>query len=146
MRPDLLDQIEIHLSRGLVEDARDANHTEAMARVLLAVAPGTEQPMGEVARRLGRDPTTATRFVDRAVAEGLVRRQAGLTDRRRRLVVLTPEGEVARDALVKRRRRRVEALIQTMLGSTGLGTGQVEWFLGALESALTTQGAGVPAD
>lgn len=141
MRADLLDQIEIHLSRGLGEDARYANRTEATARVLLAVEPGTEQPMGDVAKRLGRDPTTATRFVDRAVAEGLVRRQAGLDDRRRRLVVLTPEGELARDALVRRRRERVESLVQSMLGTTGLGSGQVEWFLGALQSALEEQSA-----
>ena len=138
VRSDLLDQLEIHLARGLQEDARHADRTEATARVLLAVEPGDGQAMGEVARRLGRDPSTATRFVDRAVAEGLVRRQAGLRDRRRRLVVLTPEGEVARDALVRRRRQRAEQLLTAMLESTGLGSGQVEWFLGALLDGVSS--------
>lgn len=136
MRPDLLDQLEIHLARGLAEDARFADRTEATARVLLAVEPGDGLAMGAVARRLGRDPSTATRFVDRAVAEGLVRRQAGQRDRRRRFVVLTPEGEVARDALLRRRRHRAESLLTAMLDSTGLGSGQVEWFLDALRDAL----------
>ena len=76
------------------------------------------------------------RDVDHQVDDAL--REFGV-DRRRRLVVLTPEGEVARDALLRRRRGRAEALVTRMLDSTGLGSGQLEWFLDALRQALARE-------
>ena len=136
MKVDLFDRLEVRLGVGLREDAKRLDRTEAIARVLLCLEPDTGIPMGEVARRLGRDPSTATRFVDRAVLEGLARRQAGQRDRRRRLVALTPEGETARDALISRRRSRAESVAEQILTRTGLGTGQVEWFLKAFADAL----------
>ena len=136
----LLDRLEVRLAGALRDDARRLDRTEAVARVLLCLEPGTGTPMTEVARRLGRDPSTATRFVDRAVLEGLVMRQVGQRDRRRRLVALTPEGELARDALRSRRRERAEAVAEEILTKTGLVTGQVEWLLEACADALTRDG------
>jgi len=132
----LFDRLEVRLANALRADAKRLDRTEAVTRVLLCLEPGTGITMTEAARRLGRDPSTATRFVDRAVLEGLARRQAGQQDRRRRLVGLTPEGEVARDALLGRRRARAAAVAAEILTETGLGPGQVEWFLEALASAL----------
>jgi len=136
MRSELFDRLEVRLAGGLRTDARRLDRTEATARVLLVLEPGRGIRMGVVARRLGRDPTTATRFVDRAVSEGLVRRQVGQHDRRRRLVALTPEGQAARDALTARRRARADRVAAAVLARTGLGSGQVEWFLAALADAL----------
>jgi DNA-binding MarR family transcriptional regulator len=92
--------------------------------------------MTEVAQRIGRDPSTATRFVDRAAADGLVLRRPGARDRRRRVVGLTTEGAEARRALLEVRTDRAEALGTAILDETGLHEGQVAWFLGALVKAL----------
>ena len=57
------------------------DRTEAVARVLLCLEPGTGTAMTEVARRLGRDPSTATRFVDRAAADAVLDLEANPTSR-----------------------------------------------------------------
>jgi DNA-binding MarR family transcriptional regulator len=96
--------------------------------------------MGEIARRLGRDPSTATRFVDRAVAEGLVQREPG-ADRRRRLAFLSGAGRAGRERLLALRMARVDGLFETVRAKTGLGPGEVEWFLGALLEAAADAAA-----
>lgn len=131
-----LEMLEVQLALGLRADAQHLDHTEATARVLLALEAGAAVPMGVMAGRLGRDPSTATRFVDRAVAEGLVRREAGHRDRRRRLALLTPEGELAREALVARRLQRAQAVLDVVQRETGLGPGQIEWFVAAFAKGL----------
>jgi DNA-binding MarR family transcriptional regulator len=135
MQDALLD-LEIRLAQGLRRDAARVGLREATARLLLALAPGEEILMGELSRRLARNPSTATRFADRAVADGLLARRAGTGDRRRRMVALTPAGERARAALAGVQQRRAEALAQAILAETGLGGGQVEWFLNALARGL----------
>ncbi len=135
MRSALLDRLETLLAGGFAADARRAGHAEAVARVLLAVAPGEGVPMAEVARRLGRDPSTATRFVDAAVRLGFVAREHG-ADRRRRLVFVTRSGEEARKRLVALRDARAESLPEIVRGRTGLGADEVEWFVKALVDAL----------
>ena len=130
-----LDDLERLLGLGLRADARRTGVNEATARVLLALEPGEEVPMGEVALRIGREPSTATRFVDRAVAEGLVERLLGL-DRRRRLARLTPAGVTAREALGAVRDLRTRALPRAIQERTGLGEDEVAWFVEALVRAL----------
>jgi DNA-binding MarR family transcriptional regulator len=127
----------MRLARGLQADAARLDLREATGRLLLALEPNAEIQMGVLARRIGRDPSTATRFVDRAAAEGLVDRRPGTRDRRRRVVVLTPRGIEARQALAGLQGRRADALAGAILAGTGLGTGQVEWFLGALVEGLS---------
>ncbi len=131
-----LESLEVQLALGLRADAQHLDHTEATARVLLALEAGAAVPMGVMAQRLGRDPSTATRFVDRAVAQGLVRREAGHRDRRRRLALLTSEGALAREALVARRLQRAQAVLDEVQQETGLGPGQIEWFLDAFAKGL----------
>lgn len=140
MLGEVLQDLEIRLAQGLRRDAARVGLREATARLLLALAPGEEILMGALSRRLARDPSTATRFVDRAVTDGLIARRAGTGDKRRRLVALTPAGERAREALAGVQHRRAEALASAILGDTGLGTGQVEWFVGALVRALRRPG------
>ena len=91
--------------------------------------------MTELAARIGRSPSTTTRFADRADRAGLLRREPGL-DRRRRLAGLTPAGTQARDRLVRLRATRADALPRAVQLRTGLGPDEVEWFLDSLVHAL----------
>ena len=131
----LLDALEIHLGQALRNDARRLAQTEASARVLLAIEPGERLPMTQVAERLGREPSTATRFVDRAEADGLVLRIAGEDDRRSRVVRLTPKGDEVRRALLDLRTTRGRTVVASVESHTGLGADQVQWFLKALSDA-----------
>ena len=135
MRSRLLDDLERLLCLGLRDDARRTGLAEATARVLLALEPGQDLAMGDVAARLGRSRSTATRFVDRAVAEGLVERRTGL-DRRRRLARLTAAGVTARESLSALRSQRAGALPLAVQERTGLGEGEVEWFVEAVVRSL----------
>ncbi len=133
---DLLRDLETRLALGLRSDAQRLTLREATARVLLAVGEDEAVAMSEVARRVGRDPSTATRFVDRATADALLQRDPAVEDRRRRLVRLTDRGREARAQLLERRRRRAQSLLDAILVDTGLGKGQVEWFLKAFVKGL----------
>ena len=70
MDSQLLDELERLLTLALRRDAAEVGVSEATARVLLALESEAEVPMSDVAVRIGRTPSTATRFVDRAVADG----------------------------------------------------------------------------
>jgi DNA-binding MarR family transcriptional regulator len=131
----LIGVLEVHLGHGLRLDARRLRQTEASARVLLSFEPGESLPMARVAERLGREPSTATRFVDRAEADGLVVRVAAEADRRSRLARLTPKGEDLRAELLGLRTTRGNSLVAAVESRTGLGADQVQWFLQALSEA-----------
>jgi DNA-binding MarR family transcriptional regulator len=136
-RPEsLVDAIETLLADGLREDAQALGRREATARVLLAVGRSEGLSMSEVSRRAARDPSTMTRFVLHAIEEGLVEQRPGTTDRRERLLFLTPSGRAARDALLAARERRADRVRTGTAGRTGLGPDEVDWFLGALHAAL----------
>ncbi|MCU1490534.1 MAG: MarR family transcriptional regulator [Acidimicrobiaceae bacterium] len=81
-------------------------------RVLLLVAQAP-QTMGAIAARLTTDPPYTTLVVDDLERRGLVERRAHPTDRRAKLVALTPSGEEAArraDALVSAPPTRLAAL------------------------------------
>lgn len=132
----LLDALEVHLGTALRHDAQRRALAESTARVLLALGPDEALPMTQVAERLGREPSTATRFVDRAEAEGLVVRVAGDRDRRSRWVRLAPRGLELRQALLEVRAARARSVEAALEAGTGLGASQVEWFLNALTQAV----------
>jgi DNA-binding MarR family transcriptional regulator len=92
--------------------------------------------MRELSRRIARDPSTVTRFAARARKEGLVEQTPGDDDRRRRLLALTREGRLVRDALLERRRARESALKDGVASRTGLAPDAVDWFLAAVAEAL----------
>lgn len=68
----------------------------ALIRTLRAVelAEGDEPSVGDVADALAVDPSTASRYVDQAVRDGLVRRSPSPTDRRRAVLEITADGTV----------------------------------------------------
>ncbi len=129
-------RLESLLAGGLNEDAALEGLEGSEARLLLVLEPGTGISMQELARRLGRDPTTVTRAADRAERHGLIERRPGSRDRRQRMTLLSETGLRRRLALVERRERRARSLVDAVLGETGLGEGQIAWFLAALVAGL----------
>jgi DNA-binding MarR family transcriptional regulator len=62
------------------------------ARALQSLSPGPGRTMGSLAEEWKCDASTATWIVDRLEGRGLAARRPHPTDRRARLVVLTPKG------------------------------------------------------
>jgi DNA-binding MarR family transcriptional regulator len=145
--PDsILDAVETLLADGLRRDAALLKRPESTARVLLAVGAMEAVAMGEVARRVARDPSTVTRFVLRAAAEGLVERRPSPDDKRERLLALTATGRAARDELLRRRLAATSAVVRGVQARTGLGADEVAWFLSALHAALVDPLPSAPHD
>ena len=72
-------------------------------------------PIGvvDLAARVGRDYTTVSRQVAKLQSIGLVRRQAGVGDRRVHEAVVTPEGKAVTDALDAARDRLARMFFAT---------------------------------
>jgi DNA-binding MarR family transcriptional regulator len=66
--------------------------------LLTLFGDGPARSQQDGAARLGVDRTTMVALVDELEAKGLVRREVAPGDRRKRLVLLTPEGERVREA------------------------------------------------
>jgi DNA-binding MarR family transcriptional regulator len=67
------------------------------SRALSSLDPRTGRAMRSLAAEWGCDASTATWIVDRLEARGLAERRPHETDRRVKLVLLTPEGDRLRD-------------------------------------------------
>jgi DNA-binding MarR family transcriptional regulator len=78
--------------------------------LLALFGDGPAQSQQDGAARLGVDRTTMVALVDELEAKGLVRREVAPGDRRKRLVMLTPEGERVREAGAEVT-RKAEALL-----------------------------------
>lgn len=61
--------------------------------VLLSFSSTGQLPLSKIGERLMVHPTSVTNAMDRLEAQGLVKRVADSTDRRRTFAELTPEGE-----------------------------------------------------
>ena len=75
--------------------------TPVQARVLRELASGP-LTMGDLAGRLGCDASNVTGLSDRLSAQGLVERQPSEADRRVKVLVLSPEGELVHRRLWQR--------------------------------------------
>lgn len=71
------------------------------ARALHSLEEDAGRPMGVLAAEWGTDASNATWVVDRLEGRGLAERRADPSDRRVKLVVLTPEGARARKDLLE---------------------------------------------
>ena len=78
--------------------------------LLTLFGDGPARSQQDGAARLGVDRTTMVALVDELEAKGLVRREVAPGDRRKRLVLLTPEGERVREAGAELT-RQAEALL-----------------------------------
>jgi DNA-binding MarR family transcriptional regulator len=79
--------------------AEENDMTAAQVRALLSM--GEPTPMSSLAEHMGCDASNVTGIADRLEARGLIRRETG-SDRRIKLLALTPEGEKVRDRLRQR--------------------------------------------
>jgi MarR family transcriptional regulator, organic hydroperoxide resistance regulator len=79
--------------------------------VLSALRSGPAQTQARLAAAIGRDKTRLIGSLDRLEGRGLVRREPDPTDRRNRVVTLTPEGR----ALLGRCRADVRAMEEDLL-------------------------------
>ena len=61
-------------------------------RALCTLSSRQEIPLGEFAKIVTMEQSTATQLVDRLVAKGLVKKRAATDDRRKVLVSITDEG------------------------------------------------------
>ena len=81
-------------------------------------APGRSLRVNELAREVVLSPTAMSRFVDRAEAAGVVRREADPADRRALQVTLTDEGGAAAED-VAGLRARIEVHFNAHVGAAG---------------------------
>jgi MarR family transcriptional regulator, organic hydroperoxide resistance regulator len=69
--------------------------------VIWRLEPGTELPMRAIGESLFCDASYVTDLVDRLEERGLIERRSSSTDRRVKLIALTPEGEELRERALK---------------------------------------------
>jgi DNA-binding MarR family transcriptional regulator len=81
------------------------------ARALTTLTEKAGRTMGSLAEEWKCDASTATWIVDRLEAKGLVKRAAHPTDRRVKLVLLTPKGARTRAEQMQRAYRPPRALL-----------------------------------
>lgn len=82
--------------------AAELELSAAQCHVLHVIEPGRPIPMRQLADTLACDASNVTGLVDRLEARGLVRRQPSPTDRRVRVLELTPAGVRLRTVLLDR--------------------------------------------
>ena len=92
-----LDEHERHL-----ESIADLGVSPGDLKALMRLAPGRREPMRALADMWRCDASTVTWIVDRLEKQGLVERQAHETDRRIKVVVLSPRGKQLRTRLLDR--------------------------------------------
>ena len=86
----------------------------------------------ELSRRVSNEEATTTRTLDRMEADGLILRQANISDRRQRNIYLTSKGRSLRDKLVP------EALATTDLTTAQLSSKEIAALRVALKKMVGT--------
>jgi len=79
-----------------------AGVTPGLMKALISMRPGRPRPMKELAGELRCDASYVTSLIDGLEERKLVERRAHSTDRRAKVVVLTPAGERTRQDLLDR--------------------------------------------
>jgi DNA-binding MarR family transcriptional regulator len=74
----------------------------AQCHVLHRMEPGQPIPMGKLAEAMACDASNVTGLVDRLESRGLVRRRADASDRRVKVLELTPFGTRLRSSVIQR--------------------------------------------
>jgi MarR family transcriptional regulator, organic hydroperoxide resistance regulator len=88
--------------RRMIEMARELDFSPVQLHLLRLLEPGVETPMRALAQQLFCDPSNVTGIVDRLEARGLIERRSLETDRRVKIIRLTPEGQRVRAEVVAR--------------------------------------------
>jgi len=98
---DCLFAIRTQMHAELKELARDAGLTDTQTDALWRLSRGQEMTARRLADLLQCDASTATSMIDRLEKRGLVRRVPHPTDRRVKVIQLTPEGCALRDRVIQ---------------------------------------------
>jgi MarR family transcriptional regulator, organic hydroperoxide resistance regulator len=88
--------------RRMIEMARELDFSPVQLHLLRLLEPGVETPMRALAQQLFCDPSNVTGIVDRLEGRGLIERRSLETDRRVKIIRLTPEGQRVRGEVVER--------------------------------------------
>jgi DNA-binding MarR family transcriptional regulator len=140
---DMLDLADRTISACLARVTVSERLTREQWRTLMLLDEGTTETgtdppghtMGEIAARAVVPAPTATRMVDKLVADGLAFRRSDPWDRRRVLVHIAPEGH----AIVRRAAGELDAVFGTVLSD--LDTGDRLDVLGLLDRLSLAAGA-----
>lgn len=92
----------------------DADLSWTQVRVAMLVACSDEQPIGAVADRLGISVYAAGRAVEQLVELGVVERRESASDRRVKLVSLTPRGLEVIDQHVAHKRKALREFVDRL--------------------------------
>jgi MarR family transcriptional regulator, organic hydroperoxide resistance regulator len=98
---DYLFAIRTQVHAELKELAREAGLTDTQTDALWRLSRGQEMTARRLADLLQCDASTATSMIDRLEGRGLVRRVPHPTDRRVKVIQLTPEGCALRDRVIQ---------------------------------------------
>lgn len=107
--PQALGRLRIALEDGYARASRQLGLTAQQAELLCAVL--SPAAVGDLAKVLRCDRSNVSRLVDRAAANGLLRRRAGEEDGRVTIVELSPKGR----RLAERFIQSLESQTQTLL-------------------------------
>ncbi|MET7644948.1 MarR family transcriptional regulator [Streptomyces sp. NPDC005426] len=83
-------------------------------RLLVVLATHGDAKLVSLAERLGVNPSTAMRMVDRLIAAGLAERQLNPANRRETSLRVTPEGSRLVEDVTSARRREVAAIVERL--------------------------------
>lgn len=83
-------------------------------RVLVVISDGERLSLNEVAKEVGVHPSTATRFCDRLIAEGLLLRQQDPADRRYVVLSLTRKGQRLVEKVTEARRSDIRNALRNV--------------------------------
>lgn len=98
---DYLLAIRTQVHGELKDLAREAGLTDTQTDVLWRLSREEAMTAGRLAERLRCDASTATSMIDRLEKRNLVRRVPHPTDRRAKVIQLTPEGCALRDRVME---------------------------------------------
>jgi DNA-binding MarR family transcriptional regulator len=104
--------------------------------VIWHLEPGAEMPMRAIGESLFCDASYVTDLVDRLEERGLIERRSSSTDRRVKLIALTPEGEAMH-------RRAVELLFEPPAEFAALDEDELQRLSELLGKALAAEPMGV---
>lgn len=123
-------------ARALAMAAGELTLLQWRVLVIAGDAP-TGAYVGEIGRRIGISPPSATRVIQRMERQGLVELDRDDTDRRHVRVRLSADGRRIRDAVMRERRSRIAAL----LGDAGVVADAADTvLLQAIADALVADG------
>ncbi|HSW90578.1 MAG TPA: MarR family transcriptional regulator [Candidatus Saccharimonadales bacterium] len=97
----MLIQVAFRSKHGLMKLAEKYDLTGVQLYSLGAMNPHEAIPMNELSFILLCDASNVTGIVDRLLTQGYIKREENPTDRRVKLITLTPEGEKLRAALLE---------------------------------------------